>query len=201
MRLWVMMLCATMGTWSQTSAAAPVFSKEIAPLLRDHCATCHSPGEVAPMAFTDYHSVRPWARAIREAVVSRTMPPWHADPAVGCRFENDRSLTAEQIRTIVAWVDAGAPEGVPGTTIAPQKVNRDWKLGSPDLVVRLPGYQVPARGEVQYTYFVVPTNFTKDVWMRAAEIRVDQRAVVHHINTYSLRIPSALPRNICAVTR
>src|SRR6266481_3363008 len=92
------------------AAAAPTFSKDVAPILYIRCVECHRQGEAAPMAFTSYVEVRPWAKAIKEAVLTRTMPPWLADPHFGS-FRNDRRLPGEAIRTIVAWADAGAPEG------------------------------------------------------------------------------------------
>src|SRR5262245_60470490 len=92
--------------------SAPTFSKDVAPILYAKCVQCHRPGEVAPMSLITYRDVRPWARAIREKVASRTMPPWFADPAHG-KFINDRSLTQAQIDTIVKWADADARQGDP----------------------------------------------------------------------------------------
>src|SRR3954466_8182222 len=82
---------------------APTFSKDVAPILYSKCITCHRPGEVAPMSLITYRDARPWARAIRDKVITREMPPWHADAAHGT-FRNDRSLTQAQIDTIVKWV-------------------------------------------------------------------------------------------------
>src|SRR4051812_19895180 len=56
------------------------FARDVWPILQTRCVTCHQPGAIGPMAFTSYAEARPWARAIREAVVSRSMPPWHAAP-------------------------------------------------------------------------------------------------------------------------
>src|SRR5438552_18039798 len=91
---------------------APTFSKDVAPILYSKCVTCHRPGEVAPMSLITYKDVRPWARSIREKVMTKTMPPWFADPAHGS-FKNDRSLTQAQIDTIVKWVDGDARQGDP----------------------------------------------------------------------------------------
>src|ERR1700685_260688 len=93
------------------AAAAPLditFNRQILPILQKNCQSCHRPGEAAPMSLLDYTNVRPWAKAIRSAVLQRTMPPWFADPHYGT-FANDRSLSDSDIRTIEAWVDAGAP--------------------------------------------------------------------------------------------
>ena len=87
----------------------PTFTADVAPILFENCVVCHREGEVAPMALTSYRAVRPWARAIKDKVVSREMPPWHADPAGSLAFKNDRRLSEEQIDTISAWADGGAP--------------------------------------------------------------------------------------------
>src|SRR5215831_9715953 len=107
---------------------APTFSKDVAPILYSKCVTCHRPGEVAPMSLITYKDVRPWARAIRDKVASRTMPPWFADPAHGT-FKNDRSLTQAQIDTIVRWADADARQGDPAQMPALPKFAEGWQLG------------------------------------------------------------------------
>src|SRR5581483_2925491 len=93
-----------------SASTVPTFYRDVLPILQQHCQTCHRPGEIAPMPLLDYKQARPWARAIRQAVLLRQMPPWFADPHYG-RFANDRSLSAAEIRTIAEWVDAGAPAG------------------------------------------------------------------------------------------
>ena len=95
-------------------AAAPAtsFYKEVLPVLQKNCQGCHRPGEVAPMSFLTYESTRPWAKAIREAVLTKKMPPWFADPHVG-RFANDRSLSKADVETLVRWAESGAEAGDP----------------------------------------------------------------------------------------
>src|SRR5437868_11618475 len=92
------------------AAAAPTFSKDVAPILYQRCVQCHRPNDIAPMSLVDYKSARPWAKAIREAAITRKMPPWFADPHWGS-FANDARLSEREIETIKAWVDGGAPEG------------------------------------------------------------------------------------------
>src|ERR1700678_3226354 len=92
------------------AAPAPPFYKDVLPVLENNCQGCHRPGEPGPMSFMSYESTRPWAKSIRQAVVSKTMPPWFADPAHG-HFSNDRSLSAADINTLVSWVDTGAKAG------------------------------------------------------------------------------------------
>jgi len=138
------------------------------------------------MPLTSYAEVRPWAQAIREAVMTRKMPPWHAAGETAHTFRNDRSLTEVEIRTIGTWVNEGAPEGKPIVTASP-KASREggWKLGKPDIVIRVPGFRVPASGLMSYRYLTTGGLFPKDVWVRAAEFRIDQRSAIHHINAYA----------------
>jgi len=157
------------------------FTKDVAPIFYARCAECHRPGEVAPMSLLTYAEARPWARAIKEKVVSRVMPPWLADPAYG-HFENDRRLTDKEIETISAWVDGGAAKGNDSDLPPLPKFEPGWTLGKPDVIIPLESeVDVPAEGVVPYKYFSVPTNFKEDKWVQAAEIRPSNRKVVHHI--------------------
>jgi hypothetical protein len=133
------------------------------------------------MSFLTYKETRPWAKAMKEAVRLRKMPPWFADPHVG-KFANDRSLPASEIETLTKWADAGAPEGDRGKAFPPVSFLEGWNIGKPDMVVEMPReFEVPASGTIEYTYFVVPTGFTEDRWVRQAEIRPGNRRVVHHV--------------------
>ena len=161
--------------------ATATYSKDVAPIFFKNCAECHRPGEIAPFSLMNYKESRPWARSIKEKVVSKAMPPWHADPNHGA-FANDRRLSQKEIDTIVAWVDSGAPEGNPKDLPPAPKYTDGWNIGKPDAIFKLPeAFSVPAEGVVPYKYFRVPTNFTEDRWITAAEIRADKRDVVHHI--------------------
>lgn len=167
------------------AASVPTFSGDIYPILRAKCQSCHQKGEIAPMAFVDYAGTRPWAKAIRESVLRGSMPPWHADPKASARFHNDRSLSKAEVQTITAWVEAGAPEGAPRSYPLPEKAQGGWTLGKPDLVFRLPGMKVPASGDVPYTFVAFPTGLKQDTWVYAAEWKIDQRSVVHHVNAFT----------------
>jgi hypothetical protein len=176
-----------------SSAAAPTFSADVAPIMYAKCVTCHRPGEVAPMSLITFTDVRPWASSIRDKVASRVMPPWHADRQYGT-FRNEQSLTQPEIDTIVKWVNAGAPEGNPSRLPALPKFPEGWQIGTPDAVFEMPtAYQIPAKGEIEYQYFEVPTNFTEDRWMQAGEVRAGDRAHVHHIIVY-VKEPNPTPR-------
>src|SRR3989442_5952848 len=96
------------------AAKAPTFTRDVAPIFQAKCQACHRADSMAPMSLVTYEESRPWAKAIRERVITRQMPPWHIDKTVGIQqFKNDRSLTDAQIATMVKWVDAGAPKGDP----------------------------------------------------------------------------------------
>jgi len=166
------------------AASVPVFSSDVYPVIRARCQSCHQKGEVAPMAFTSYRDTRPWAKAIKESVLRGTMPPWHADRKASAAFVNDRSLDPREIDLIVRWADGGAPEGKAIDYAAPAGSGRGWKLGTPDLVLKIPRFKVPAQGTIPYTFVVFSTGFTRDTWIHAAEWRIDKREAVHHMNAF-----------------
>jgi hypothetical protein len=157
------------------------FHRDVEPILQKNCQGCHRPGEAAPVSFMTYEEARPWAKAIRESVRLKRMPPWFADPHVG-NFVNDRSLSQTDIDTLSKWANSGAPEGDPKDAPAPKKFVTGWNIGEPDLVIEMPqSYTVPAKGTIEYTYYVLPTRFTEDKWVQLAEIRPGNRKVVHHV--------------------
>jgi mono/diheme cytochrome c family protein len=166
---------------AQPAAARVTFSKDVAPILHRSCVACHRPGEVAPMSLMTYEAARPWAKAIRAAVSSRTMPPWYADPAHGV-FANDPRLSEPDIATLLAWVDGGAPEGnrrdLPASPVAAD----GWTLGRPDTVVAMTApAEVPASGtRIIADYPIQPLVFTEDTYVRAIEVLPSNRAVTHH---------------------
>ena len=164
------------------SAPGPVtYYKDVAPILEKRCQECHRPGEVAPMSFMSYGEVRPWAKAIKTAVLTKKMPPWLADPHFG-KFSNDRALSQSEIDTLVAWIDAGVKEGDPKDASKPREFAQGWRIGTPDQVFQMPvAVDVPATGVVQYTYVVIPLGFKEDKWIQAAEARPDARSAMHHV--------------------
>jgi len=174
-------MAMTDAVGAQTGPTASVtFYNDVAPLLQKNCETCHRPGQIAPMAFQTYESTRPWARAIKAAVLSKKMPPWFAEARSG-HILNDRSLKPAEIDTLVRWADAGAPAGNPND--APRPIvwpNGGWQI-KPDLVVDGPTYDVPAKGIVEWTWFVMPGNFKEDTWVTSVEVKPSEPAVTHHI--------------------
>src|SRR5688572_26032870 len=172
----------------QAPVVPPTFSRDVAPILYAKCVSCHRPGEVAPMSLITYRDVRPWAKAIREKVLTRTMPPWHADARYG-KFRNDLSIPQREIDTLVRWIDAGALEDAGAMPKLPAFAE-GWQIGTPDQVFEMrTDYEIPASGTIDYQYFEVPTNLTEDRWMQAGEVRPGDRAHVHHVIVY-VRDPS-----------
>lgn len=172
---------AVLSAAALAAAAPPTFTRDVLPILQNSCQGCHRPGEAAPVSFLSYKDTRPWAKAIREAVQLRRMPPWFADPHIG-KFANDRSLNQKEVETLVQWADAGAPEGDPKDAPAPVRFLNGWNIGQPDYLVEMPGeFNIPASGTVEYTYFVMPTGFQEDRWVRMAEVRPGNRRAVHHV--------------------
>ena len=158
---------------------APVYCPDVAPILQAHCLACHRPGEIGPMALTSYAEARRSAAAISAAVAKRAMPPWFANPAVG-HWANAPSLSAAEIHTLVAWAATGAPAGR-GSCPPPAQSKSVWNIVPPQAVVTMPGaVSLPARGEVAYTYEIVPTGWRQDRWVQMAEARASGPAPVQH---------------------
>jgi hypothetical protein len=173
--------------WAATRcllAVPPTFYRDVLPILQTHCQECHRLGDTAPMPLVTYKDTRPWAKAIRDAVRSRKMPPWFADPCCG-KFSNDRSLSVAEIDTLAAWAESGAAKGDEKNGPAVKVWPAGWNLASPDAVLEMPrAFDVPAKGAVDYQYFIVPTGFGEDRWVQAVEARPAARGVVHHAVVY-----------------
>src|SRR5579862_788799 len=172
-------------------AKTVTFAKHISPIFQEKCQDCHRKGAMAPMPLVTYEETRPWAKAIKQRVATRNMPPWHLDKTVGIQnFQNDASLSDEQIATIVKWVDAGAPQGNPKDMPPAREWPTDdgWKLskqfGEPDLVLKSDDYTMPARGQDVWFKPLTSIPLTEPRWVRAVEIRPSTpagRRITHHV--------------------
>jgi hypothetical protein len=163
---------------------APTFYKDVLPILQSKCQSCHRSGEPAPMPLVTYEQARIYAGKMAAAVAMKMMPPWFADPKIG-HFSNDPSLNNKDIATIAAWAEAGATAGDVRDAPAPRRWNDGWNIPSPDAVVKMQKpVQIPAHGEVEYTYEIVPTHFTEDKWVQMVEVRPSSPAHVHHAVVY-----------------
>ncbi len=157
------------------------YAKEVSRIIQTRCHECHRPGMIGPFSLLTYDDAVKWTDMMKEVVLEKRMPPWHADPRYG-HWSNNRNMPQEEIDTLIAWIDAGAPFGDKQDLPKPKKYAEGWMIDQPDIVFELPEVvTVPADGVVPYLYFTVPTNFEEDVWIQAAEARPGNRAVVHHI--------------------
>jgi peroxiredoxin len=163
------------------SLAGVTYAKHISRILQRRCEECHRAGEVAPFALQTYDDAVEHSAMMKEVVLLRRMPPWHADPRYG-HFSNDRRMEQEEIDQLLAWIDAGTPLGDKSDLPAAKKWTAGWQIDKPDFVFELPNeVKVPATGTVEYRYYTVKTNLKEDIWIQAAEARPGTPAVVHHI--------------------
>ena len=172
-------------------AKTPTFTKDVVPIFQEKCQECHRKGTAAPMSLVTYEETRPWAKSIRNRVITRNMPPWHLDKTVGIQhFANDRSLTDAQIATITAWVDGGAPQGDPKDMPAAKVWPDDggWQLakvyGQPELVLKSEDYTMPAHGQDVWFKPLTQVQLTEPRWVRAVEMRpgtLPGRKIMHHV--------------------
>jgi hypothetical protein len=175
--------------WMAASAQGQItFTKDVAPILQEHCQVCHRPDTFAPMSLLTYEEARPWAKSIRQKVAAREMPPWYIDKTVGVRhFKNDVSLSDQEIATIVKWADSGAVKGDPADMPPLRKFDDtdQWHMGQPDLIVTLPKDQiVPAKGADRWIDVLVDSGLHEDRYIRAIEVKpIKGFKVVHHVTT------------------
>ena len=166
------------------------FTKDVSRILQNRCQECHRPGQIGPMPLLTYEDASSWAQMIHEVVSEDRMPPWHADPKHG-KFKNDRRLTGDERTKLLAWIDAGCPEGVAKDLPPAKKYVEGWIIGKPDAVftfkdpVTVPAKSV--RGVIPYKHVLIPTNFDEDRWIQAVEARPGNNAVVHHIIVYIIQ--------------
>ena len=196
--LFVVALAGALATGSALTAERmaeeiPTFSQDVARIIFENCASCHRPSDIAPMSLTSYEEVRPWARSIKDKVVSREMPPWHAVQPI-TPIRNERQLTQNQIDTIVAWVDGGAPLGdADAVPDLPEFSADEWHHPSgrpPDHILSLPVVmEIPAEGELPYFQLYSKIPFDEDVFASAVEMLPDNRSVVHHMSVNIVDLP------------
>ncbi len=176
-------LIAFPGRDKAATFASISYAKTIAPMIQQKCAVCHEAGGIGPMPLTTYEQIKGFSPMIREVIRTKRMPPWMADPAVG-KWHDDKSLSPEQIKTLVHWIEAGSPRGEGADPLAKIKFQApEWPLGKPDVVIDIPSYTIPAKGIVDYQYPAVATPLTEARWLRASTIKVSDRQAVHHVLT------------------
>jgi hypothetical protein len=180
LRYWFALLIVTIPPLG----AEPTFYKDVLPILQQHCQSCHRKGEIGAMELMTFDEVRPWAKAIRQSVTLRKMPPWFADPHFG-EFSNDPSLTAAEVSTVQAWVDSGSHPGLKTEAPPPVKFPEGRVLANPSVITAIPKpFRIPAHATIPYQEFVLHAAFSADTWASAVEIRPSDRSVVHHAVLY-----------------
>lgn len=169
------------------------YSRDVGPILLKRCVICHTEGGIAPFAMNSHRKVQGWAEMIKEVLLKKQMPPWHADPAYQS-YHNDLSLRTEEERVLIAWLDAGAPKGEAERDILAEEAKPQtagWALGTPDHVVRLPEpINLIADGIIDYQYVYVPSGLTEDKWVRALEVRPTNLPSVHHALIFVIYPPA-----------
>jgi hypothetical protein len=200
--LWIALICVTLLRIARAAdAPAPTFNKQVAPILFKHCVNCHRPGQIASASsLLNYETARPFAQAIKEKVVQREMPPWPADSNASVKFRNDSRLSQQEIDTLVAWVNAGAPKGEDADLPPTPTFTEGWlhpKGLPPDLVITLPESQLPAQSEIPYLRCLVKVPLTEDKWIAAMQVLPGNSAVVHHMAITELVLADGVtPENI-----
>ena len=188
----VVLLALAVVAWGAEPAIAaeadtPTYTKDVLPILQRSCQQCHRPGTAAPMALLTYEQVRPWARAIKDRVTTRQMPPWHLDRSIGV-YRDDPSLSDEEIAVIAGWVDTGAQQGNPEDAPPPlDLVGLDeWVYGEPDLIVSMKqGFTIPAEGADFFPSEVVDSGLTEDRYMKWVQVITIATCCVHHEHVYA----------------
>src|SRR3954464_15127905 len=180
-----LMVLGFAGAAIAADGPAATFTKDVAPIFYKACVECHRPTMFAPMSLLSYDEARPWARSIKQRVTARTMPPWGADAPHGL-FKNDPTLTQQEIETIAAWVDGGAPRGDDQDLPAKPQYADGWTIGKPDAIFTMEeDFKIAADGAIPYQYLRVPTHLTEDKWIQALEIRPGAMAQVHHVIAFT----------------
>jgi hypothetical protein len=184
------LLLTCLAGQAELSEGAPTYYRNVLPVLQKHCEVCHRTGGIAPVSFANYEMAGRYAAAIRLVTENKSMPPWFAVPGIG-RFSNDPSLSSTEIATLAAWAAAKAPAGDLHDAPAPREWAAGWSIPQPDQVVKMTHpVELPASGDVDYTYEIVPTHFAEDRWVRMAEVLPSARANVHHAVVY-IRPPNS----------
>ncbi len=168
-------------TFENLSHSTISYTDHVAPILKKRCVACHTRGGVGPFAMSHYKKVKGWSDMIAEVILTKQMPPWHADPHIGT-FSNDSGLTDAEAQTIVSWIRAGSPRGEGDDPLAGfQPKKPEWTLGTPDKVISLPKQSLHAEGILEYRYLYIDSPFDQDVWIRGAEVKPGNTRVVHHV--------------------
>jgi hypothetical protein len=167
------------------------FNKEVVRVLQRSCLGCHRPGGLA-MSLATYEEARPWAKAIKEELLEKRMPPWHAVRGYG-EFRNAPAITQREIDLIVNWVEGGAPRGDEKDLPAGPLFSDEWSLGTPDLTLKPQSESQVAADADEYRTFSLATDLKEDRWLTAIDLRPGNGSVVHCATFYLEAAPAADP--------
>jgi hypothetical protein len=161
------------------------YHNRVGRIIQANCVSCHRAGGVAPFSLESYQDVYGFRGMVKFVLDEGRMPPWFANPEHGS-FRNDPSLGERDRRDVLAWIEAGAPEGKPAASALSLAWVDGWQLDrEPDAIVQLAEPEdVPASGEVDYRYIFVKTDFAEDRWVRQIEARPTAPQVTHHVIAY-----------------
>ena len=184
--LLTLVLAATLRV-AAAQSPVPTFSRDIAPIFFKNCVTCHHPGQNSPFSLMTYADARPWAKAIRERVITRYMPPWKPEEGYGDPFQGARGLQQHEIDMIERWVSGGAPEGDRADLPEAPRWTDAWRLGTPDVVVRMADpYELRADGPDVFRNFVLPIPTSHVRYVQAIEFIAEDEYV--EVTPQSIRL-------------
>jgi hypothetical protein len=157
------------------------FNNQVVRILQQHCQTCHRPGNIAPFSLLSYSDALEHASAMKHAVQMGEMPPWKPENSHGI-FLGERSLSGQEIETITAWVESGAPEGDASDLPEPLRFPDAWSAGTPDKIIQpSSAYPVGTGSDDVYRCFPITVDSTNDLYVRGYEVLPGNRAIVHHV--------------------
>ncbi|MCI0666946.1 MAG: redoxin domain-containing protein [Methylococcaceae bacterium] len=158
------------------------YRDSIAPIFQQRCLSCHQKGGIGPWAMDGHAMVKAWTARIREVILLKQMPPWHADPAVG-EFAHSLALETREKKALIRWIDAGAPRGEGQDPLQSETPAGPaaWPLGEPDIVLKVPTFEIPAKGILAWQYIKLPVPVGKDTWVRAVHMKPSNREATHHV--------------------
>lgn len=172
---------------TEKPATEITYSSHIAKIIQDNCQSCHRPLQIAPFRLTSYESVRGWSAMIYSVLEQDRMPPWNADHSYDGDFVNERNIPDNDKKMLMSWIQNGMARGNPQEDPPKKSWPGKWRIGKPEKVYSMQKlYAVPAEGVVEYQYFRIPTNFRKDMWIKAIEAKPGAADVVHHIIAFAV---------------
>lgn len=174
--IWVLMVL------SACEERIPTWSEDVAPVLYQNCVVCHRPGEAGPFPLLTYRDAAKRAKTIARMVLSRSMPPWPADPEYS-HFLNERLLSADEIELIQKWASAGAPMGDSTRAPALPQYETNILLGKPDLILRHDApFLIPGDNRDHFVAMKFPFELKDPQHINAIAFVPGNRQLVHHMN-------------------